>query len=525
MKITDFENNVRGVIVARGYDYYMQGYVDRVTQNGREFTTIAHGTQDYHVFVELDKYSNIIESSCDCPYDKGPICKHQVGAYYSIIEKIKPAKKAVSFETLLTNLPKEQLVNIILDFTEVDALLEGKIRMEYDTEDGINQVAKVINSYGAEDDFLDYRDMMDLGNDLLDILYLARSVSSPIKGVELGLLAFKEALGLIERGDDSSGEIGMVLDEALELVDHFTAETSLTKSQRVRMLEKILETAKSETLDNWDNYKMELLEILPNFNDLTEKREQLIQLIDDTIKQVQNDSYLLDSLLPLKMEFLPQDEVFPFMQKHQKQHAIRIALVEYYMQDGNYLAALKTAEKGQKETSHLGQIEIWKEKRYQAYQALKEPKMQAKLAEELLIGGNFDYYQELKKLPGFDYKTVLTEVKNREQNWRDRVALKIILAEEDLPEILLHIEEYPADIEEYARILVKEYPEEVEELYRLYIYLLAEQAGNRKKYYSVCQVINRSRPYTTMEKVNTLIEDLKKTYKRRPAFIDELSKI
>ena len=78
MRLSDFEDKINPIIVDRGISYYERGLVKEVSQQGDEFIVVVEGTDAYQVFVELDNKGTILFSDCDCPYDKGPICKHQV---------------------------------------------------------------------------------------------------------------------------------------------------------------------------------------------------------------------------------------------------------------------------------------------------------------------------------------------------------------------------------------------------------------------------------------------------------------
>lgn len=43
---------------------------------------------NYEVTVEIDDMGEIIYSECDCPYDFGPVCKHEVAVFFQLAEII-----------------------------------------------------------------------------------------------------------------------------------------------------------------------------------------------------------------------------------------------------------------------------------------------------------------------------------------------------------------------------------------------------------------------------------------------------
>ena len=51
-----------------------------------DYTFEIEGSENYQVAVQLNDFGDIVYSECDCPYDFGPICKHEVAAYYELAE-------------------------------------------------------------------------------------------------------------------------------------------------------------------------------------------------------------------------------------------------------------------------------------------------------------------------------------------------------------------------------------------------------------------------------------------------------
>lgn len=79
MNINDFKEYIDGTILKRGYDYYIEGNVeDEYIKNENEYVFQVQGSENYEVIIKLDNEEEIIYSYCDCPYDFGPICKHEI---------------------------------------------------------------------------------------------------------------------------------------------------------------------------------------------------------------------------------------------------------------------------------------------------------------------------------------------------------------------------------------------------------------------------------------------------------------
>lgn len=85
MNINNFESYINKTIFDRGYNYYMEGHVVEFYQQGEnEYFFHIEGSNDYEVVVGIGDNGDILYSACDCPYDFGPVCKHEVAAYFQL---------------------------------------------------------------------------------------------------------------------------------------------------------------------------------------------------------------------------------------------------------------------------------------------------------------------------------------------------------------------------------------------------------------------------------------------------------
>ncbi len=87
MNLDNFEEEIDDVILERGWHYYQDGCIKSIMneQDVNTYTAVVAGTQDYTVTVELDG-NEIVATDCDCPYDWGPFCKHQVAVFHALRE-------------------------------------------------------------------------------------------------------------------------------------------------------------------------------------------------------------------------------------------------------------------------------------------------------------------------------------------------------------------------------------------------------------------------------------------------------
>ena len=84
MNLRNFEITVEPKIGDRGFSYYENDAVTEVEQVEKgEFTATVEGSEEYTVFIKLDEHQFVIDHSCDCPYDWGDVCKHEVAVLYA----------------------------------------------------------------------------------------------------------------------------------------------------------------------------------------------------------------------------------------------------------------------------------------------------------------------------------------------------------------------------------------------------------------------------------------------------------
>lgn len=84
--LNEFEQVIDETILKRGLSYFKNGLVTEFSEisNG-EFEAHVSGTMEYAVNLKVQNYI-IVEYSCDCPYDMGPVCKHIVALIFCLKE-------------------------------------------------------------------------------------------------------------------------------------------------------------------------------------------------------------------------------------------------------------------------------------------------------------------------------------------------------------------------------------------------------------------------------------------------------
>ncbi len=116
MHIDNFEQHINATIIERGFEYFEEHLVKEVEQVDQgEFSAIVMGNDDYDVYVRLDKDANIIEKDCNCPYEWGDTCKHEVALLFYIRENAlhKQPLSSIELRIMLDELTEEELRDFV----------------------------------------------------------------------------------------------------------------------------------------------------------------------------------------------------------------------------------------------------------------------------------------------------------------------------------------------------------------------------------------------------------------------------
>ena len=129
MNIQNFESFIDSKILTRGRNYYKSGAVESLgyAEAGNFWTAGVCGSDYYSVSAELSSSNNILDANCDCPYDMGEFCKHQVAVFYAIREKI--ANQPTSQKRNLSSMTFMEQIEIQIETKSLKELRSLVLRM------------------------------------------------------------------------------------------------------------------------------------------------------------------------------------------------------------------------------------------------------------------------------------------------------------------------------------------------------------------------------------------------------------
>ncbi|MEH7246844.1 hypothetical protein V7114_08705 [Neobacillus niacini] len=328
MNINNFENDINKTIVDRGYSYYIEGnVVESFEQGENEYIFHIEGSDEYEVFVAIGDKGDILNSECDCPYDFGPVCKHEVAAYFQLYEmlnrvttndnKKNKTSKITTIQEVLNNLSKEELINIITNIANNDATLENSIIVKYSKNDNQNAletcqelIDSIVRKYTGREGFIKYRDTGAFVRELEDVVEKARKTKNVLLALDIALLLLNEGIGAFQYADDSGGHIGFLVTETLELIEEIaTSWNGIGNNQRTEVFEKLVAQTDHEVFEGWLDYKIDLLRICLEFAEDEMLREQLRNKIESMIDTKPSDRYMhygKESMLQLLFQLIEQ---------------------------------------------------------------------------------------------------------------------------------------------------------------------------------------------------------------------------
>lgn len=556
MNINNFENHVSKTILDRGYNYYIDGsIVETYNRGDNEYVFQVQGSEDYEVVVKIDNQGEIIYSECDCPYDFRPICKHQVAAYFELFEiinnkdnKLTVKKEGVNqpeIKEVLNNLSKEELIKIIVDITQKDTTLKNSLIVRYSKGNNTQELEKckrlmesIVRKYSGREGFIPYRETYGFVNEMEDILEKVRNTNDILLALDIAFLLLNEAVEAFQYADDSNGEIGSLVSETIELIGEIVTDSAdLDIALREKILNKLLEQNDNKVFNGWEDYKIDLLRLCVEFADVEGLRNKLRMKIEYAVSKNSGDDYkkysnerMLQILLEIIDTYGSEEEAIEFIKENLKYSSFRELLIGKFIKEKNFQRVIELAKEGEKQDKqYAGLVSKWKKIRYDAYKKLSLKEEQQRLAKELLFDGNFEYYKELKELITGDktafYNKLKQELK-KDKGWHGRsIYLKLIVQEKDLDEIMEFVRENPRSIEEYAEMLQEKFKDEVIEIYKKHIKAEASSSSNRRDYQGVCGILKRYKKIAGKKNQEEIINGLIALYRKRPAFVDELSKI
>lgn len=570
ISLAEFESGIDTAIISRWHDYFSNSTVRDLNQiKDGAWAASVDGTETYSVRIIL-KGDDLVDWSCSCPFDMGPVCKHTVAVLYELRNRIyghdRESGKAKgplktkrredpqeSLEKTLSRMPRKSLEKAVLEY----ALREPKIA-DYvfakkaliapasDKEQYRRIIKAGVDAARGKHGFIGYWQASDAVEGADMVLEEAEEFigqSDARKALPVYQCILEEMVSLLQQADDSNGEIGSIIEEALEGLS--ICARLVKGALRQEMLDYLFTEFEHKRYDEWSDWRWNFLEIAAQIVTTSDERDRLFKKLDQAMKKSEGNSdswsnrYDIETILKIKLTVLERQgqdkEVEDFLNEHIFYPAMRQRAIEKAFERKDYILVKKLSQEGialgkqQKLPGIVNSWNVWILRAAEAEHDIPEVK---KYTIALFIDtGDFDYYKRYKKCFSSDeWKAEVEHVINlvrKSKEYSKDVVAQILIHEQRWDDLLTltkkDVDSYT--LEHYERYLISRFSKELASMYeKVIVEELAPEAG-RSNYRRTCQFLRRMKKVGAQERVKALIEELSIKYKSRPTFLEEIRRI
>lgn len=559
--ITAILDDTEQKIVNRGKDYYYEGMIDTLIKdkNGY-FLAEVLGSEDepYHIEIIIGQDGSVAEYFCDCPYDYSDVCKHIVAVLLAVkagdyecqkepVTRKKKEDKADIYQ-LVAQADIDKLREFILHYAKenndfrTELLSAFRKLPEDEVLSAVKDRVSTVIRYGTHRGYIDYRGCDEICYELDEILTEADEHIThgyAVLGFQIGLHILLKGMKLASIADSSSGSLTYTLDEACNVIDRACEAASATAGDEDKkfIYDKGVKESLNKVFDGWGETNYRLLRSCVRF--ITKKNEsKLYDALDKLSEKYSSwSSYaqIDDKLTRLVAIRVLEGEkaVDNYIADNIEIDNFRDMAVKSALDKGDYAEAERLCvERLRREPNEHG-IRVaqkeWTEKLFAVYEKSGNTEKQLEISNRLLLSGDIGYYDK--------YKTLMKQT----DRWEGEYGMLLSELREKLPpytymqilskenELRLLLEQVKITGEEliftYGKQLAQMYPKDVYAIYKEQISRLAAQAANRNQYGKVCDHMKDLYNIGGVDAVTELIAEFREIYNRRPAMLDELSKL
>ena len=525
-------------IIERGREYYREGRVAEISDRDGNITACVEGSEPYGVEIEYSG-KDIEYMSCNCPYaEGGDNCKHMAAVLYAWeAGEISERPTAEELEKAISAFSKDEMRRLLLSVALADERVATILCPPKDGREPVSsvgwkkQIAAISRRYGGRDGFIDYENAWDYANELEELLTenaeLLRELESIEDAFSLICAVYEEAVTV--EIDDSDGGVTVLLSACEEEWNEvFEAADA---AQKMKMQEWFLK--------EWEKTDWLGEEVLGKFAFFHISSEEMsrkgLAKLDRAIEQEKENakSYRLTGLLQQKLAVLEQlpdaeTEVERFFEDYGNIPEIRMLYAERLLSAGNADEGIRMLEQAKADKESRYYAECACKRLIELYEARNDRgKLIAELRTMLTTfrQDDMNYAGQLKALMSEQEWIVMRQELLQSSLFAPKNEL--LFTEGLFRRLLDRIiqSESVSAMDRYSPFLRADYPTEVLRFYVQYLIKAAQQASNRKMYYSLMTYLRKLSEYPGgKEQAEKLAAEWKLTYIRRTAMMDEMKK-
>ena len=559
--LNSFEQLIDETILKRGLDYFEQGYVSEFTTiDTNEYEAIVEGSEDYTVNLIVEN-DIVVSHSCTCPYDFGPVCKHEIAVLFYMLQnelnlsENKPKKKKATkkptvenqIKTILQSLDQDALQKFIIEQCKQDKKFRnyflvtfGHINQKLDAEFYRNQIKEIVKTASDKHGFIDWHNMK----------YLIRALESLVEKLEsyklsnnfqqaffLSSVLLEEMTKAFDFADDSNGDIGYFVDTALEALHDIVSSDNLDATLKKEIFEYCIQIYNKKLFSGWD-WHLGILEVAEKLVESEKEVDVLISCLQKTKDGYETEAAQV-TILNLLQKYKTPAEVHQFINKNISNYRIREIEIKRAINDKNFEYAKKLCFDGIEvdKIDRPGIVIDWYRYLLKIARLENEVSEIIKQATYLFVNDSRseeDYFELMREnTPAerwdSDVEKLINHIKAQSKNtWNSRSLIRKIYIKQQwwnrLFELLKQTESLE-NIETEEEYLAKDYASELIQMYSNRLKNYVEKFIGREHYQKACRYLRRMKKLGGETEVNSLIEHFRKTYPMRKALLDELNKV
>lgn len=568
LPLNHFEEYIDEPLLKRGLSYFKKGFVHEPAEiRPGDYEAVVEGSEDYTVKLSI-RNGVITEHSCDCPYDMGAVCKHVVAVIFYLEQdqlglsqnptkgSTKKAKASSSKSSkrktiaqqvndLLGKVTHDELILFVREQASKDSLFRDLLLAsfaQYNPNESkalyTKQVNTLIKVARGKYGFLDSSGAKSVSKDLSSMLSLAEHYihkGNHKSAFFICTAIMDELISALGYADDMDGHL---TDTIYDAYDTLTAITQADPPEEVRklILKYCLTSFRKRSFSGWD-WHINFLRLAAHLLNTDDEMEELFKRIDAIprssdyeLKKAQEIQY--DVLLRRKGESAAQR----YLEQNIDNPSFRARAIQDALDQKDYEKATALANDGIEQDSGYPGLQIdWYDWLLKIAESQKDSERIILYARYLLQESHNpkrDYYQILKEtVPPEQWadfiETIIQEAMRHKPYYRADLVASIFIREEWWSRLLeLVKKEYTLDqLAKYEKHLAKHHPSELADLYAKRIIRYVKDHVGRDHYRTACRYIRRMIKLGARDKADAVISQLRHSYGRRRALIEELDKI
>lgn len=410
-----------------------------------------------------------------------------------------------------------------------------------------SRVEDLIEDYSDRHGYIDYRATFDFNCAVSRILDEAEDAMR--KGqweVAIAVLTGVASISqdVLNSGDDSAGELGAIVSACFEKWHELCADETLPEDIKAEIFELALSRFIEKDLKAWD-WWWDWMEMAISLADTPEKQDMVVKALDAIKTNGDNWSakHNAETAQKYKLEIMsksgsPEDQI-KFMYDNVSNPDFRNRLIQMAWDKADYDEVLRLAGDGvNHDAKYAGLVSDWHKWKYKAYHEIGDKVNELQLARHFFFkGGRWgekeysieSMYAILKNLvPKNEWKKYIETLISEAQGKKDIIRLFYIYTQEKMwQEYMDYIRKNPSiyNIDDAPKEVKKLFRDEIVKLYAAAVRNYFQRASNRDSYREGVTYLRKLIKYGGTKEAEQIVAEQKSRTPRRPALIDELSKL